>query len=107
MRKRDALRCSSPEEYERIAADLAFKDEAKAMREWHDMLLGSHALCARGCVWRVVAVGPKRWAQVFRDGSLDRVCTRPWWPLICARLPVWPIAVEAPRIVLTPKEASA
>jgi hypothetical protein len=106
MRKRDALRCSSPEEYARLAADLDFKDEAKAMREWHDTPLGGHVLCSRGCVWRVVAVGPKRWQQVFRDGTLDRVLPRPWFPLICGKLPVWPIAVEAPRVTLVVKESA-
>jgi hypothetical protein len=99
MRKREALRCSSPEEYARLAADLDFKDEAKAMREWHDTPLGGNVLCSRGCVWRVVSVGPKRWQQVFRDGTLDRVVKSPWYPLVCDGLPRWPIAVEAPRVV--------
>ena len=100
MRRRDLLRVSTPEEYQRLAAADTTRDEARALAEWHGAAVGAHMLCARGRVWRCVAAKGKRWAQVFADGSLDREVGRPWWPCVCEKLPIWPVMVLAPVVIV-------
>lgn len=68
---------------------------APAVAAWKALRDGQQVLCARGYVWTAKRNGEHlRFAMARPDGKPGKVIEQPWYPLIMARLPVWPIVVE-------------
>jgi hypothetical protein len=53
-------------------------------------------MCARGYQWTARrADGRLRFTMAKADGRPGKTVEQPWYPCIMARLPVWPIVIEA------------
>lgn len=99
-RKRDRLIAAKPEDYTALVADAPppATDIPNAVARWRSLPLGVHVMCARGRVWRVASVRPHKYAEQYSDGTQGRLLDQPWYPLICASLPVWPMRIVWPRV---------
>ncbi len=72
------------------------KDVAPAVAAWKALRDGQRVMCARGYQWTARrADGRLRFTMAKADGRPGKTVEQPWYPCIMARLPVWPIAIEA------------
>jgi len=90
-----------PEAYKALAVEVAGGEVGlppgvtEAVAAWKALRDGQQVLCARGYVWTAKrAGGLLRFTMARPDGKPGKVIEQPWYPLIMARLPVWPIVVE-------------
>jgi len=63
---------------------------------WKALADGQRVMCARGYQWTAWrSDGRLRFTMAKADGRPGKTVEQPWYPCIMARLPVWPIAIEA------------
>lgn len=72
------------------------KDVAPAVAAWKALADGQRVMCSRGYQWTARrADGRLRFTMAKADGRPGKTVEQPWYPCIMARLPVWPIVIEA------------
>ena len=72
------------------------KDVAPAVAAWKALQDGQQVMCSRGYQWTARrADGRLRFTMAKADGRPGKTVEQPWYPCIMARLPVWPIVIEA------------
>lgn len=90
-----------PEAYRALACEVFGeagppKDVAPAVAAWKALADGQRVMCSRGYQWTARrADGRLRFTMAKADGRPGKTVEQPWYPCIMARLPVWPIVVEA------------
>ena len=90
-----------PEAYRALACEVFGeagppKDVAPAVAAWKALADGQRVMCARGYQWTAWrSDGRLRFTMAKADGRPGKTVEQPWYPCIMARLPVWPIAIEA------------
>lgn len=90
-----------PEAYTALAAEVFGEapprcEVSPAVAAWKALQHGERVMCARGHQWTADrSTGRLRFVQARKDGSPGKTIDQPWHPLIMARLPVWPIVIEA------------
>ncbi len=90
-----------PEAYRALALqvfgeDGAPRDVGPAVIAWKALPDYTRVMCARGYQWTAHRYnGNLMFTQAKQDGAPGKTIEQPWYPLIMAKLPVWPIAIEA------------
>lgn len=90
-----------PEAYRALACEVFGeagppKDVAPAVAAWKALADGQRVMCSRGYQWTARrADGRLRFTMAKADGRPGKTVEQPWYPCIMARLPVWPIVIEA------------
>lgn len=90
-----------PEAYRALACEVFGeagppKDVAPAVAAWKALADGQRVMCARGYQWTTHRYnGRPMFTMAKADGRPGKTLEQPWYPCIMARLPVWPIAIEA------------
>ncbi len=90
-----------PEAYKALALqvfgeDGAPRDVGPAVIAWKALPDYTRVMCARGYQWTAHRYnGNLMFTQAKQDGRPGKTLEQPWYPLIMAKLPVWPIVVEA------------
>jgi len=90
-----------PEAYKALALqvfgeDGAPRDVGPAVIAWKALPDYTRVMCARGYQWTAHRYnGNLMFTQAKQDGAPGKTIEQPWYPLIMAKLPVWPIVVEA------------
>lgn len=90
-----------PEAYRALACEVFGeagppKDVAPAVAAWKALQDGQQVMCSRGYQWTARrADGRLRFTMAKADGRPGKTVEQPWYPCIMARLPVWPIVIEA------------
>ena len=90
-----------PEAYRALALqvfgdDGAPRDVGPAVIAWKALPDYTRVMCARGYQWTAHRPnGNLMFTQAKQDGAPGKTIEQPWYPLIMAKLPVWPIVVEA------------
>ena len=90
-----------PEAYRALALqvfgeDGAPRDVGPAVIAWKALPDYTRVMCARGYQWTAHRYnGNLMFTQAKQDGRPGKTLEQPWYPLIMAKLPVWPIVVEA------------
>lgn len=90
-----------PEAYRALALqvfgeDGAPRDVGPAVIAWKALPDYTRVMCARGYQWTAHRYnGNLMFTQAKQDGRPGKTLEQPWYPLIMAKLPVWPIAIEA------------
>ena len=90
-----------PEAYRALALqvfgeDGAPRDVGPAVIAWKALPDYTRVMCARGYQWTAHRYnGNLMFTQAKQDGAPGKTIEQPWYPLIMAKLPVWPIVVEA------------
>ncbi len=90
-----------PEAYKALALqvfgeDGAPRDVGPAVIAWKALPDYTRVMCARGYQWTAHRYnGNLMFTQAKQDGAPGKTIEQPWYPLIMAKLPVWPIAIEA------------
>ena len=76
--------------------DGAPRDVGPAVIAWKALPDYTRVMCARGYQWTAHRYnGNLMFTQAKQDGAPGKTIEQPWYPLIMAKLPVWPIAIEA------------
>lgn len=89
-----------PEAYRALALEVfgesgAPADVGPAVAAWKALQHGQRVVCARGYQWTADrTAGRLRFTMARQDGRPGKTLEQPWYPLIMARLPVWPIVIE-------------
>ncbi len=89
-----------PEAYRALAREVfgepaAAGDVGPAVAAWKSLQGGARVMCARGYQWTADrSSGRLRFIMARQDGRPGKTLDMPWYPLIMARLPVWPIVIE-------------
>ena len=90
-----------PEAYRALALqvfgeDGAPRDVGPAVIAWKALPDYTRVMCARGYQWTAHRYnGNLMFTQAKQDGAPGKTIEQPWYPLIMAKLPVWPIVIEA------------
>lgn len=90
-----------PEAYRALALQVFGEDGAPrevgpAVIAWKALPDYTRVMCARGYQWTAHRYnGNLMFTQAKQDGAPGKTIEQPWYPLIMAKLPVWPIVVEA------------
>ena len=90
-----------PEAYKALALQVFGEDGAPrevgpAAAAWKALQDGQRVMCARGYQWTAHRYnGRLMFTMAKQDGRPGKTIEQPWYPLIMAKLPVWPIVVEA------------
>ncbi len=90
-----------PEAYKALALqvfgeDGAPRDVGPAVIAWKALPDYTRVMCARGYQWTAHRYnGNLMFTQAKQDGAPGKTIEQPWYPLIMAKLPVWPIVIEA------------
>ena len=90
-----------PEAYRALALQVFGEDGAPrevgpAVAAWKALPDYTRVMCARGYQWTAHRPnGNLMFTQAKQDGAPGKTIEQPWYPLIMAKLPVWPIVVEA------------
>lgn len=90
-----------PEAYRALALqvfgeDGAPRDVGPAVIAWKALPDYTRVMCARGYQWTAHRYnGNLMFTQAKHDGAPGKTIEQPWYPLIMAKLPVWPIVIEA------------
>jgi hypothetical protein len=68
------------------------RDVSAAIAAWKALPDGAQVTCARGHKWTAKRSGGRlTFRKIKPSGRAGHVVERPWFPLIAARLPVWPV----------------
>ena len=93
-----------PEAYKALACEVygqsdltaGARDVPSAVAAWKALQDGQRVMCARGYQWTAHRYnGNLMFTQAKQDGAPGKTIEQPWYPLIMAKLPVWPIVIEA------------
>ena len=90
-----------PEAYKALALQVFGEDGAPrevgpAVIAWKALPDYTRVMCARGYQWTAHRYnGNLMFTQAKQDGAPGKTIEQPWYPLIMAKLPVWPIVIEA------------
>ena len=90
-----------PEAYKALALQVFGEDGAPrevgpAVIAWKALPDYTRVMCARGYQWTAHRYnGNLMFTQSKQDGAPGKTIEQPWYPLIMAKLPVWPIVIEA------------
>ena len=90
-----------PEAYKALALQVFGEDGAPrevgpAVAAWKALPDYTRVMCARGYQWTAHRYnGNLMFTQAKQDGAPGKTIEQPWYPLIMAKLPVWPIVIEA------------
>ena len=90
-----------PEAYRALALQVFGEDGAPrevgpAVIAWKALPDYTRVMCARGYQWTAHRYnGNLMFTQAKQDGAPGKTIEQPWYPLIMAKLPVWPIVIEA------------
>ena len=76
--------------------DGAPREVGPAVIAWKALPDYTRVMCARGYQWTAHRYnGNLMFTQAKQDGRPGKTLEQPWYPLIMAKLPVWPIVIEA------------